>query len=498
MRRRLLEHGYRLIPGGVAALAVGLLLKLQFLRPLEQIAYNALFQLRGELTWDERLVLVAIDDASLQELGRFPLARRHYATLLDQLAAGGSSVVVVDLLWSEPSPDDALLKAAMVQHGQVVLASAWDAVGVPLRPVAELRDGAIATGHIQTQQDTDGLVRLIYSQFRGEPALAVAATQAFSMVQAPINLDLPYELWINWISSAQRLPHYSLVDVIQGRVKPQVFQDKIVIVGVTATGLDARITPFDRDVPASSVYLHATVLNNILQNQSLRPLERHWRLLILVLGGPGLSWVLASNTTRRQLAIVTGLCFSWGMISLLLFKANYLPLLGFPILLFCVTAAVVALCDRLREGMILRRQVHQLWATYHHDLILPVQHAAPWSVASLLHTPPPFPPPQLPADQLATLAEQFGRSQSAQAAIVRNLSIGLVAADWDGRVWFCNPIARGWLSIRVGDVMSARLVPDWFTRQEWEQALHHLAADQPLAPKELNRANQWLSGAENC
>ncbi|MGQ9871705.1 hypothetical protein [Leptodesmis sp.] len=43
--------------------------------------------------------------------------------------------------------------------------------------------------------------------------------------------------------------------------------------------------------------------------------------------------------------------------------------------------------------------------------------------------------------QLAALAELLGRSQSAQAAIAHNLTMGLLATDLDGVIWFCNPLA---------------------------------------------------------
>ncbi|NJL20039.1 MAG: CHASE2 domain-containing protein [Leptolyngbyaceae cyanobacterium SM1_3_5] len=114
-----------MLPGSLAALAIALLLHLGAFRSIEQIAYRSLFQLRGEQAWDDRIVLVAIDDASLRQLGRFPLPRSRYADLLNQLALAQPSVVAIDLIWSEPSADDAVLAEAM---------ATWEALCWPKRP----------------------------------------------------------------------------------------------------------------------------------------------------------------------------------------------------------------------------------------------------------------------------------------------------------------------------------------------------------------------------
>jgi len=86
MNHHLRNHGWRLLPGGLAAAAIACLLRLGAFQPLEQIAYRHLFQVRGSLVWDERLAVVTIDDASLKQLGRFPWSRRYYTQLLSTLS----------------------------------------------------------------------------------------------------------------------------------------------------------------------------------------------------------------------------------------------------------------------------------------------------------------------------------------------------------------------------------------------------------------------------
>lgn len=46
------------------------------------------FAARGERAHDERIVIVGIDEKTLQNIGAFPLPRTAYATLVNRLSAG--------------------------------------------------------------------------------------------------------------------------------------------------------------------------------------------------------------------------------------------------------------------------------------------------------------------------------------------------------------------------------------------------------------------------
>lgn len=56
------------------------------------------------------IVIVAIDDESLNQLGHFSSwPRSYYAQVIDKLAEAGARVIVFDMLFSEPSPDDVMM-----------------------------------------------------------------------------------------------------------------------------------------------------------------------------------------------------------------------------------------------------------------------------------------------------------------------------------------------------------------------------------------------------
>lgn len=491
MKQQFWQYGWRLLPGGIVALAIALLLKLNAFNALEQVTYQRLFQVRGARSWDDRLVLVAIDEASLAQLGRFPWTRQHYTQLLQVLTASEASVVVMNLIWSEPSTQDAELAEAMRQHGHVVLAQAWDEAGRPLVPVPDLATAAIATGHVMQHQDPDGIPRQIAPVIQAQPALSIAATQTYSLTKAPIPIPpLDQPLWVNWVGPAQNLRTYSFAEVIRGQVPAAAFRNKIVLVGVTATGLSPLVTPFDTNPPTGSVYLHATLMQNLLQQNSLMPLQGGGVLLLLLLSAPGWGWLISTWQTRQKLMAVAGLCVSWALLWMLLFQVNYWLPLTPAIALWVATTMAVVIRDQLREEILLRQHVAYLWQHYRQEL-----QPAPSPLDLLLPAAPePLPQPQVVSRvaQLATIADQLGRTQAAQRAIAQTIPLGLVAADLDGAVWFCNPVAIKWLNITVGNDLYASLVPAWLNLDQWQTSLNFLRQGKSIKHSQLAVADRWF------
>lgn len=480
MNWRFAEVRWRLLPGGLTALLFAGLLKLGALQPLEQIAYQSLFRSRGETRWDDRLVLVKIDDASIKKLGRFPWSRQKYVKLLDQLRQADASIVAFDLLFSESTLEDKKFSAAIERSQRVVLAQGEEPSGLPLLPVPLLRDPAIGSGHIRTVASADGIVRTIDPYSRNELAFGIATVKAYSFVRQAVPLpDLKQALWLNWIGSMRTLQQYSFADVTQGKVNPAVFQNKIVLVGITEITTDTKPTPFDQDPPAHGIHIQATLIHNLLQQNTLQIVDGIWIGIILGVLGIGFSVFLSFWRTRTQIIVAIVASLGWLGLSVGLLKVNLLMPVAFPIGMLMVGVITTALIERWRINLILQTQVRQLWQQYQSDLVLrPVPESE-----DLIQSLPMIASMQR-ITQLTALAEQFGRSQSTQAAIARSLSIGLVAADMDGLVWFCNPIAMDLLKVQVGSRLENALVPEWLSPEEWDKTLGKLRAHHAVVPRE--------------
>ena len=73
-------------------------------------------------------------------------------------------------------------------------------------------------------------------------------------------------LLINFLGSPKTFPQVSVADVLSDRISQGVFENKIVLVGVTASGMrDLRSTPISPLYPG--VEVHATVIDNILSQR---------------------------------------------------------------------------------------------------------------------------------------------------------------------------------------------------------------------------------------
>jgi CHASE2 domain-containing sensor protein/nitrogen-specific signal transduction histidine kinase/CheY-like chemotaxis protein len=261
---------------GLALLLVFCLEYLGAFVGLGNFFYDAFFRLRGVKPVDSAIVIVAVDEISLKNLGQWPIARRHWARLLDRLHA--AKAVGFDILMTEPSGDDPLLAQAVRRHGRVVFPVylTQDARWMEVPPVLEPQ----GIGHIHLEQDIDGVVRSVYhTLYRDGRALPSFSSRLYEL-DAGRSLarqnpgafpnDRPSILQrdffrINFYGPPGSFATVALIDVLSGKYPPDFFKNKIVLVGVTATGLEAGvITPFsERRNYMTGVETHAHILNNL-------------------------------------------------------------------------------------------------------------------------------------------------------------------------------------------------------------------------------------------
>lgn len=146
------------------------------------------------------------------------------------------------------------------------------------------------SGYFNTMPDTDGTMRwsplVIKFQNNYYPSLAISLlSQYLDWPTLSLNLEkygvesikignitIPTDdrgrLLVNYMGPAKTFPHYSIRDILKGRIPAEKLRDKIVLVGVTATAVyDLRVTPFSPVYPG--VEIHANVIDNILHRNFL-------------------------------------------------------------------------------------------------------------------------------------------------------------------------------------------------------------------------------------
>ncbi len=359
----------RWVGGTLAALILMGLEGVSILDQLERLAYRGLFHLRGEQSWHDGVVMVGIDEMALKSAQNPNSARQLYADLLQTLAGSHPRVVVLDILMNERTEDDSVLAAAMGEV-PVVLPVAWDKQGNPKEPTAQLKERAIAIGHVLSYQDQDGLTRTIQPDINGFPALGVAVAE---VVSPHFTLSRSEPLWINWPGSVEKLPQFGFAEVIAGQVSPDVFQDKIVIVGAKVTGFDPVLTPFNINPPANGIDLHAAVVSNLLFNNSLTKVGQSWSpgwlRIIYVVVAVSLSGTTAFWSFRKQAIAMVGLAGFWLIICSLAFRFHYLLPVVPPLVLLGLTMLIITLQDRLKMKAILKEREKQLFESAFYDSI---------------------------------------------------------------------------------------------------------------------------------
>jgi CHASE2 domain-containing sensor protein/nitrogen-specific signal transduction histidine kinase len=480
------ELAWRLLPGGLVAALIGGFQAAGLITQTEQLSYDLIFKLRGERAWDPRIVVVAIDDASLQKLGRYPWPRQRFTQLLNKLQQQQASTVAFDVIFSEPAADDRALAQAIESQGQVILAQAADFNGLPLQPVPQLQSAALGTGHIYRRTDGDGITRNIPLTFRGEPALSAITQQAYGVTHAVPDLPNPNgDLWLNWVGPVRHIQQYSFADVLNGQVPAAALRDKIVVVGVTATGFDTLSTPFDRNPPATGTYLHATAIHNLLNQNALKMPFSGWEFSVVwLLAMPGFGFGLSYLKAKWQIFGTSSLMALWWAGAVFVLGQNYYLPTVLPIALLGGTAAAVAVIERLRMHDFLQQQLQQLSQTYlsGHNSALAPKFQLPSSQPAAIQT----------LDQLMAIASYFGQAQATQQAITQSLSVGILAIDHQGRIWFSNETAQRWLSVAIGDRVATGLVPLWLDAAQWEQLFTEFLA-QPHGPRSLPSATPTTS-----
>lgn len=281
-------------------------------QPLELLGFNLLLNTRNRLyhfTWDERVAVISIDDATLNEYGEFPLSRDRYTQLLETLEASPPGAIGFDILFTEPTKYDSGLAEAIEINGNIVLAIAPGTQQKTLRPVPIL-DSVAAKGHIVSNPDQDGVTRQFFLYIDQVPSLSIKLLEAYNnSLQQTITantdnsrkspIPIPslqagiktQTVWINWIAPTQEIPTYSFIDVVQRKIDTAKLKNKIILIGLTATGAkDILKTPYEQTPPTAGIYLHAAAIDNLLNQRFLQRLS--WQMELLLLLSMGMSSTL--------------------------------------------------------------------------------------------------------------------------------------------------------------------------------------------------------------
>ena len=230
------------------------------------------------------------DSEFLRAIDQAKKAMDNDARLAGAVAAAGN--VVLPLLFdtgipsSKPKPEPDWMKrlAPSISHkaGPAEISEEGSAITAPIDILASTAAGA---GHVNVFSDMDGAVRKefpfipygqnFYPSYAAEIVRVSLGLTPEQVTLAPgdsavfgksvMKLDASSSALIAY-NRTKAFKYYSFYDVMNGKVVPEAFKDKIVLIGLTAQGVGSLyVTPTDSAM--SAVDLTANVVDNILSGR---------------------------------------------------------------------------------------------------------------------------------------------------------------------------------------------------------------------------------------
>ncbi|MGH1470884.1 MAG: CHASE2 domain-containing protein [Cellvibrionaceae bacterium] len=249
------------------------------------------------------ILIVAIDDQSIQNLGRWPWPRQYHANLIKILNDANAKAIAFDVIFPDkdsfnPQQDQAFVNAVK-NTPSVVLPMALEQIqfgGQILErlPFDELARAAKKLGHVHIEQDEDGVCRSVFlregvsSAYWPHLTLAILesidelptmlsgvrsseSSNSESTSNTSMLIARDYYNLISFVGKAGSFPMVSYIDVLNGALPKSIFKDKIIFVGRVANGTnDILVTPVGT---MPGVELNANIFHSLRNNLLITPMS---------------------------------------------------------------------------------------------------------------------------------------------------------------------------------------------------------------------------------
>jgi len=287
-----------------------------------------MFIIRGELPASKKVIIVDIDEKSLQKYGQWPWSRDILANLFYKLSDAGAGIIGLDIVFAEAdrtSPsrfdkklqnyDTTLAKALMqtpVVGGYIFTFEKTKEENTPMIPaiflekgmkkstilepkglvlnIETLQDAMYSSGFFNNTPDSGGMIRSVPLLMKYEgvlyPSLVLEMLRIYSgsnkvevfgdsagvrsvvFGEYDIPLDKVGRLNVNFRGPSKHFSYISAADILSGDFNKSDVNEKFILVGTSAVGLyDLRSIPFDSVI--AGVEVHANALDNILKGDFL-------------------------------------------------------------------------------------------------------------------------------------------------------------------------------------------------------------------------------------
>lgn len=268
----------------------------QWTLPIDRWLYDHAIALQPVAPPDD-ILIVAIDDQSIQELGRWPWPRQYHADLVNKLHQANAKAIAFDVIFPDkdslsPQQDIAFVDAVK-NTPSVVLPMSLEQIqfgGQILErlPFDKLARAANKLGHVHIEQDEDGVCRSVFlregvstaywphltlailESINEEPAFLTGIKNQNDTVPGSMLIARDYYNLISFAGKSGTFSTVSYVDVLNNLIPMSTFENKIIFVGRVANGTnDILVTPVGT---MPGVELNANIFYSLRNNLLLTPL----------------------------------------------------------------------------------------------------------------------------------------------------------------------------------------------------------------------------------
>ncbi|VXD23316.1 CHASE2 domain-containing protein [Planktothrix paucivesiculata] len=339
------------------------------LQPLELKAYDLMVRSRPDPGIDSRLLIVEITETDIQTIKQWPIPDGILAQVLANLQQHQPRAIGIDIYRDLVVPPGHGELVKQLQKPNIIAVTSIGTQLIPsISPPPTISSKQV--GFVNIPIDPDGVVRrqLIFAKDKKTTLTAFSLQLAllylesegilpklnakgqyqlgnavFDKLQSNSggyqNIDAKgYKLLLNYRTPQKIAQTITLMEILQGNYKPELVQDKIVLIGTNSFSVkDEFLTPYQerkiqvKEMPGIEV--HAQIVSQILSAVlDGKPLFRFWSeyweyLWIITWGILGSYWGWKS---KHPLSLITG--FFLGLIVLLgVSYGLFLQLLWIPI-----------------------------------------------------------------------------------------------------------------------------------------------------------------------
>jgi adenylate cyclase len=402
MRPVLKRAYYGLAVAAIASAAVLFASRFPSFQDINNLTYDFTVDHTGLSAPSPQILFVDFDEDSFAHIRQYPIPRPLVSDAIRRIGAGKPRVLGVDIFLSEPrtAAEDQEMQDALTSAGVVVLASQASNGNLPaLRPLPQFcqpedptadsgfcvegKPGALGYALVDMPMDADGFIREFNLFSAGSSPsvsfpLFLAQQYAGTTIQ-PQDINnarflghaVPYqdrELKTALVGAWGRDPatHISAWQLLQGKIPPQTFADKLVLLGQSSDAArDTHLTPLFRLADANGVRermggtnIQAAAIRSLLEGKTVRSAPAWMQWLFLVVAALTAAYFLLFFELGRGIARLLLLMLACAAVPMLLYARWRYWLPFFPTEFNLLLTLPLALGLQFAEERLVSREAH--------------------------------------------------------------------------------------------------------------------------------------------